>query len=168
MANYIDNKNFLEALIEYKRKCKEAEERGEEIPGPSNYIGECLLLIGQNLSTNRNFAYYPFRDEMISDGYENCLTYLRNFDPEKSKNPFAYYTQITYYAFLRKIQKEKGILVGKGKYVQREFLENRNYATIDGKVVPIKTYSSKKLSKSDSKFIKELLEEYEPDEGDIN
>jgi hypothetical protein len=134
MANYIDNKNFLEALIEYKRKCKEAEERGEEIPGPSNYIGECLLLIGQNLSTNRNFAYYPFRDEMISDGYENCLTYLRNFDPEKSKNPFAYYTQITYYAFLRKIQKEKGILVGKGKYVQREFLENRNYATIDGTV----------------------------------
>ena len=35
------------------------------------------------------------------------MTYFRNFDETKSKNPFAYFTQIIYYAFLRRIQKEK-------------------------------------------------------------
>ncbi len=76
-------------------------------PQVTEYIGECFLLIAERLSTRPNFINYPYRDEMIGDAIENCLMYAANFDPEKSKNPFAYFTQITYFAFLRRIKKEK-------------------------------------------------------------
>ena len=76
-------------------------------PPVTNYIGECFLKIANGLSYRPNFINYTYRSEMVSDGIENCLQYIHNFDPEKSKNPFAYFTQIIYYAFLRRIQKEK-------------------------------------------------------------
>ena len=60
-----------------------------------------------------------FRDDMISDGIENCVQYIHNFDPAKSKNPFAYFTQIIHYAFLRRIQKEKKQLDIKTKIIER-------------------------------------------------
>lgn len=105
--HYIDNKKFLNELIEYKIKVKEAESTGKDKPPIPNYIGECFLKIAKNLSHKPNFINYTYRDEMISDGIENCLMYFENFDPEKSDNPFAYFTQIIYYAFLRRIFKEK-------------------------------------------------------------
>ena len=70
-------------------------------------MSECFLKIAQHLSYRPNFINYTYKHDMISDGIENCLMYLHNFNPEKSKNPFAYFTQIIYYAFLRRIQKEK-------------------------------------------------------------
>ena len=79
----------------------------KNIPPVTNYIGECFLKIATHLSYRPNFINYTYRDEMISDGIENCLQYVKNFNPEKSSNPFAYFTQIIYYAFLRRIQKEK-------------------------------------------------------------
>ena len=106
-VHYVDNKKFLEAMIEFKKLCKLAEETGEEQPPVTNYIGECFLKIATHLSFRPNFINYTYRDDMISDGIENCLQYMDNFDPEKSKNPFAYFTQIIYYAFIRRIQKEK-------------------------------------------------------------
>ena len=105
--HYVNNKEFLAAMTEYKKLCVEAEESGEDKPPVSNYIGECFLKIANHLSYRPNFINYTFRDDMISDGIENCLQYLDNFDPEKSKNPFAYFTQIIYYAFVRRITKEK-------------------------------------------------------------
>ena len=84
-----------------------AEEEGKRRPTVTNYIGECYLKIANHLSYRPNFINYTYRDDMISDGIENCLQYMDNFDPEKSKNPFAYFTQIIYYAFIRRIQKEK-------------------------------------------------------------
>ena len=105
--HYVNNKEFLAAMTEYKKLCVEAEESGEEKPPVSNYIGECFLKIANHLSYRPNFINYTFRDDMISDGIENCLQYLDNFNPEKSNNPFAYFTQIIYYAFIRRIQKEK-------------------------------------------------------------
>ena len=106
-AHYVDNKMFLQAMKDWKDQCKEAEEMGEEVPRITNYIGECFLKIANGLSYKPNFINYTYRQEMISDGIENCLQYIHNFNPEKSNNPFAYFTQIIYYAFIRRIQKEK-------------------------------------------------------------
>lgn len=117
-AHYINNKEFLEAITEYRERRLAAEEAGEEKPRVTNYLGECMVKIANHLAYKSNFVNYTFRDEMILDGIENCITYIDNFDPEKSKNPFAYFTQITYYAFLRRIQKEKKQLDTKYKYIQ--------------------------------------------------
>ena len=105
--NYVNNKDLLEALIQYQKACKEAEDSGEEKPRVPEYIGKCIFQIANRLATKPNFSGYKYKDDMISDGIENCLQYMHNFNPEKSQNPFAYFTQIIWYAFLRRIQKEK-------------------------------------------------------------
>jgi hypothetical protein len=105
--NYVNNKDLLEALIEYKKQCKEAEESGDELPRVPDYIGMCIFQIATRLATKPNFSGYSYKEDMISDGIENCLLYINNFNAEKSQNPFAYFTQIIWYAFLRRIQKEK-------------------------------------------------------------
>ena len=116
--HYVNNKVFLEAMIEYKDKCNKAKKRGRKNPPVTNYIGECFLKIANHLSYRPNFINYTFRDDMISDGIENCLQYLANFNPKKSNNPFAYFTQIIYYAFIRRIQKEKKQTIIKHKLIQ--------------------------------------------------
>jgi hypothetical protein len=104
---YVNNADFMAALTNYKESCKVAKEGNLPSPPIPNYIGECFMKIAEGLSHKPNFINYSYRDEMISDGIENCLMYFDNFDPKKSNNPFAYFTQIIYYAFLRRIQKEK-------------------------------------------------------------
>ena len=89
-TNYIDNKKFYTEMVIYRRLCDEAKEKGEERPIVSRYVGECIMMIATRLATRPNFVGYSYKDEMISDGIENCLMYFRNFDPAKSKNPFAY------------------------------------------------------------------------------
>jgi len=105
--NYVNNKDLLEALIQYQKDCREAEDQGEETPRVPDYIGKCIFQIATRLATKPNFSGYSYKEDMISDGIENCLKYIGNFNPEKSQNPFAYFTQIIWYAFLRRIQKEK-------------------------------------------------------------
>ena len=105
--HYVNNKEFLQAMIEYKERCDKAIKRKRKPPPVTNYIGECFLKIANHLSYRPNFINYTYRDDMISDGIENCLQYMNNFNPKKSNNPFAYFTQIIYYAFIRRIQKEK-------------------------------------------------------------
>jgi|TARA_B100000035_G_scaffold301697_1_gene298542 DNA-directed RNA polymerase specialized sigma subunit len=117
--HYVNNKEFLEALIVYRTKVQEAKDQGLPKPRITNYIGECFLKIATHLSYKPNFVNYMFREDMISDGIENCVQYIHNFDPEKSKNPFAYFTQIIHYAFLRRIQKEKKQLDIKSKIIER-------------------------------------------------
>ena len=106
-VHYVDNKKFLEALNEYRAQVLEAKEKGLEKPIVSRYLGECFIKISTHLSYKANFINYTFKDDMISDGIENCLTAVEKFDPSRSSNPFAYYTQIIYFAFIRRIQKEK-------------------------------------------------------------
>jgi len=117
--HYINNADFLQALIEYQEKCDIAKKENNPEPNIPNYIGECFLKIAEHLSRKPNFISYSFRDEMICDGIENCLMYFRNFDPNKSKNPFAYFTQIIYFAFLRRIVKEKKQLYVKYKATEQ-------------------------------------------------
>ena len=97
-------------MTDYREKRLAAEEKGDPKPQVSEYIGECFVKIANHLAYKSNFVNYTFREEMILDGIENCITYIDNFNPEKSKNPFAYFTQITYYAFLRRIQKKRNNL----------------------------------------------------------
>tara|TARA_R100001594_G_scaffold11940_1_gene26741 strand:+ start:1021 stop:1497 length:477 start_codon:yes stop_codon:yes gene_type:complete len=117
--HYVNNKQLLEALIVYREKVAHAKENDLPKPRITNYLGECFLKIATHLSYKPNFVNYMFRDDMISDGIENCVQYIHNFDPEKSRNPFAYFTQIIHYAFLRRIQKEKKQLDIKSKIIER-------------------------------------------------
>lgn len=115
--NYIDNKKFLDEVGKYKAQLREAEEKGLPKPTVPRYIGQCFIDIATHLAYKPNFNGYTYKDEMISDGIENCLKVVDNFDPEKSENPFAYFTQITYYAFIRRIQMEKKQTYIKGKMI---------------------------------------------------
>ena len=121
--HYVNNKEFLAALILYKKDVAEAEELGKPKPRITNYLGECFLKIATHLSFKPNFVNYIFKDDMISDGIENCVQYIHNFNPEKSQNPFAYFTQIIHYAFLRRIQKEKKQLEIKNKIIEKNGYE---------------------------------------------
>ena len=116
---YVNNKEFLEALVAYKFRVNRAKDAGDSRPIVPNYVGECFLKIATHLSNKPNFVNYMFREDMICDGIENCLQYIDNFNPEKSSNPFAYFTQIIYYAFLRRIQKEKRQLEIKSKILEK-------------------------------------------------
>lgn len=117
--HYIDNQKFLAALIEHRTKVQTALAAGKTKPQISNYIGDCFIKIARHLSYKNNFINYSFKDEMISDGIENCLAVVDNFDPAKSKNPFAYFTQIIFFAFVRRIQKEKKQLDTKYRFIDQ-------------------------------------------------
>jgi hypothetical protein len=106
-TNYINNPEFLKALIDHKAKIAKCRESNLEDPPLSNYIGECFWKIAENYGRDRKFNQYSYLDEMKMDAVENCIRYFKNFNPEITENPFAYFSQITFYAFLRRIQKEK-------------------------------------------------------------
>ena len=122
--HYVNNRDFLDALIEYREKVAEAAANDSPKPRITNYIGSCFLKIATHLSYKSNFVNYMYREDMISDGIENCVQYIHNFDPAKSKNPFAYFTQISYFAFLRRIQREKRQLDIKTKIVEKTGYES--------------------------------------------
>jgi hypothetical protein len=132
--HYVNNKEFLAALIKYREDKEIAVLQNKPKPPIPRYIGECFLKIANHLSFKPNFVNYMFKEDMISDGIENCVQYIHNFNPEKSQNPFAYFTQIIHYAFLRRIQREKRQLEIKNKILERsgfsEVFADDN--TIDG------------------------------------
>lgn len=118
--HYIDNKRFYTEILKHKADVEKAKAEGlNQLPRIPPYIGECLFKIATRLSLKPNFVSYTFREEMISDGLENCVNYFHNFNPEKSDNPFAYFTQIIWFAFIRRIDKEK-----KHLYIKQKTLEN--------------------------------------------
>jgi DNA-directed RNA polymerase specialized sigma24 family protein len=125
--NYVNNKDLLDALIQYQKDCTEAEDAGDPRPRVPDYIGTCIYQIATRLATKPNFSGYSYKEDMISDGIENCLLYINNFNPEKSQNPFAYFTQIIWYAFLRRIQKEKKQMYIKFKSSQHMIAAGETY-----------------------------------------
>lgn len=175
--HYVNNADFLAALIEYKKNCDDAKKKKKPEPPIPNYIGECFLKIADHLSRKPNFISYSFRDEMIADGIENCLMYFRNFDPAKSKNPFAYFTQIIYYAFLRRIMKEKKQLYVKYKATEQigildefEMLEDsdgnyRQFELYDNISEFIHNFEENKRKKKEGKTkgLEKFLDEELPD-----
>ena len=105
--NFIDNKEFYAAIKDFRAKYTAAKEAGEELPDMPRYLGKCFLDIAEHLSMRPNFSNYMYRQDMVMDAVENCVLYWHRFDPEKSKNPFSYFTQVCWYAFIRRINKEK-------------------------------------------------------------
>jgi DNA-directed RNA polymerase specialized sigma24 family protein len=130
--DYVDNKKFFKAMCDYKDTIVDAENEGSERPIVPNYVAECIMKIATHLSHKPNFVNYTFRDDMICDGIENCLQYIDNFDPAKSNNPFAYFTQIIYFAFIRRIQKEKKQLYVKYKATQNANIFDQTAEKQDG------------------------------------
>lgn len=126
MAHYVDNKEFLKAITEYHTLAVAAKENGAEKPRVSNYIGDCIVKIATHLSYKPNFINYSYRDEMILDAVENCIQYVGNFNPERSSNPFSYFTQISYFAFLRRISKEK-----KQSYIRSKLIREMPFDSFD-------------------------------------
>lgn len=125
--HYVNNKDFLEALKTYRALCAVAKDGNLDAPQMPEYLGECFLKIATHLSFKPNFMNYTYRDDMIMDGVENCLVYVHNFDPEKSKNPFSYFTTVIWYAFLRRIQREKRHTYIKYKMMEKAMVEGTTY-----------------------------------------
>ena len=142
--HYVNNKDFLAALIDYKEKVEFAKNNNGETPRMPQYIGECIFNIATRLSHKPNFINYPFRSEMISDGIENCFIYLNNFDPSKTNNPFAYFTQIIKFAFIRRIQREK-----KQLYIRHKISELQLYS------------NTRKIDDNESEMMDDFVEQYE-------
>lgn len=180
MSNhYVTNADFLKAINEYKEQVKHAEEHKLPKPKVSNYIGDCLLKIANHLSHKHNFINYTYKDEMVSDGVENCLMYITNFDSTKSNNPFAYFTQIIWYAFIRRIQKENKQTLIKGKiivdmpfevmetqeqdddssYINSYTHQLQNSGLFDDAVMKQKNKKKKKKVEIDSQFLQEISDE---------
>ena len=121
--HYVDNKKFLQEITNYRLAVEAAKRNDEEKPRITHYLAECFLKIATHLSYRPNFITYMYKEDMISDGVENCVQYIDNFNPEKSKNPFAYFTQIIYYAFLRRIAKEKRQMDIRDKLIEKSGYE---------------------------------------------
>ena len=121
--HYVDNKKFLAEITKYRQDVEEAKRLDKPKPRITHYLAECFLKIATHLSYRPNFINYMFKEDMISDGVENCVQYIDNFDPAKSKNPFAYFTQIIYYAFLRRIAKEKRQMDIRDKLIEKSGYE---------------------------------------------
>jgi hypothetical protein len=110
--HYVNNKDFSTAVVEYCVTCKEEQAKGNSRPIIPDYIAQCFLRIAEGLSHKANFVRYTYREEMVMDAVENCLKAIENYDVDAATrsglpNAFAYFTQISWYAFLRRIQKEK-------------------------------------------------------------
>jgi len=151
-SHYVDNKKFLAALIDYKTSIDAAKEKNEQIPQVPRYIGECFIKIATHLSYKSNFINYTFKDDMVSDGIENCLTAATKFDPAKSSNPFAYYTQIIYFAFIRRIQKEK-----KHQATKYKIIENLDLDSI------IQNSDDSEISRQLVDYLKKQLDNIDPE-----
>lgn len=145
-VHYVDNKKFYDEIIKHRQKVEEAKLQGKEEPRLPEYIGECIWKIANKLSTMPRFINYSYRDEMISDGIENCIMYFHDYDPNRGVNPFAYFTQVIYYAFLRRIGKEE-----KNRYIiyknYQESIVNQGFTEIlvdaeDNRLMPTQIYDN--------------------------
>ena len=134
--HYIDNDKFFDEMKRWKAQVLDAREMDEPDPPSTEFMGECFLKICEHLVMRPNFANYTFRDDLISDGIENCLLYCHNFNPEKSKNPFSYFTQIIHHAYVRRIVKEKKLMHIKYLFVERSgILDELDPNTDDNKKI---------------------------------
>lgn len=160
--HYVDNKKLFAAMVKYKtahiayKKAQKKSNRKLKVPQIPEYIGECLLMIATRLSNKPNFASYTFREDMISDAIENCILYMHNFDPKKSQNPFAYFTQIIHYAFIRRIEREK-----KHSYIKYKYALHRAHQKEDYAVDQSENFNMKDSSWASYENVHDFIRSYE-------
>ena len=136
--HYVNNKEFSQAVVDYCTAAAEAKKAGDDIPIVPDYVASCFLKIAEGLSHKSNFIRYTYREEMVMDAVENCLKAIENYNVEAATrtglpNAFAYFTQISWYAFLRRIAKEKKQQDVKLKYLSQSGLEEYIAADMDDK-----------------------------------
>lgn len=167
--NYVDNKKFYTHMLKYRQEYDKAIEKGTEKPKLSNFAGKCIFDIAHNLSMSGKFRNYTFRDEMVEDGIENAIAYAHNFNPEKYTNPFAYFTQIIYYAFIRRLNKEEKNLYVKYKSIQKFNMESSlktNGSLLIEKAIDDEDYSEMIVpSESTLEKMNEFIKKYEEKRG---
>lgn len=182
-AYYVDNKKFYDEIVLYKKAKAKALHEGLAPPVISNYLGECIFKIAVKFSTMSKFSNYSFRDEMIGDGIENAFQYFDGFDAEKYQNPFAYFTQIIYHAFIRRIAKEQKMRYTTYKYFQESMLDSemgdRLLDSNDNNIVSAKLYDNmndlirnfeeqeekKKQKRKEMKLLQKFILEDDENEG---
>jgi len=154
VKNYINNKTLYTSMVEYKTKLIEAKRAEKPKPQVSNYIGQSILLICNNLAKKPNFSGYTYKQDMISDGIIDCIAAVDNFDPDRTNNPFAYFTQIAWNAFIRRIQKEKKQTYIKHKNFENSFLMNELWNDSENIHLKANEYSSEVVRSYENKLTK--------------
>ena len=122
MSHYVNNKEFYQTMIQYKNELAVTKKKKLPPPRISEYVGTCIFNIATRFATKHNFSRYSYKEEMISDGIENCIKYIHNFNPEKSNNPFSYFSQIISNAFIARIAKEE-----KQQYIKMKSMETYSH-----------------------------------------
>tara|TARA_B100001287_G_scaffold244493_1_gene221189 strand:- start:1729 stop:2310 length:582 start_codon:yes stop_codon:yes gene_type:complete len=122
--HYVNNREFSEAVMEYAISCRDAKEKETTVPKVTDYIARCFIKIAEGLSHRPNFVRYTYREEMVMDAVENCLRAIGNYNIETATrtgkpNAFSYFTQICYFAFIRRITKEKRQQDIKFKFIEK-------------------------------------------------
>lgn len=182
-AHYVNNDDFLQAMIDFRESCEIAKQEGKPRPVIPDYIARCIMMIAEKLSRKPNFYNYTFREDMVGDAIKNCILYIDNFDPGISKNPFAYFTQIIYFAFIQRINKERKQLYVKykstenlailGDYDQYEMTdmdgesEDRQFELYENISEFIDNYEEKNNIKKSSKKAKKKEKEKEEECGGL-
>lgn len=166
-THYVNNAEMLESIKQYKLALKLARENKVEEPRIPEYLGECILKIATRLSHKHNFINYSYRDDMILDGIENCIQCMDSFDPNKSSNPFSYFTQVIYFAFLRRIAKEKKQSYIKGKLIQEMPFESFEIQDHDDDTDFVNAYTAfiQANSNFDDSFIKKKDKKKKPEQS---
>ena len=152
--NYINNKTLYGAMIHYKNELREAEQKNIKKPRVPRYIGESIVLICNNLAKKPNFSGYTYKDDMISDAMIDCIAAVDNFNPDKTNNPFAYFTQIAWNAFIRRIHKEKKQTYIKHKNFENLYLMNELFNGDNDIQIGTNEYSSEVVKNYENKLTK--------------
>lgn len=161
-THYVNNKDFLNAFIQYHSEYKSSKEKGELPPRIPDYIGKCFMKIAEKFSNHKSFIGYPYKDEMIADAIENCIMYAYDFDPNRGTNPFAYFTTVVWHAFVRRINKEN-----KNKYIiykSHQMKSNQydtDYLDENGNVYRINDASETAVTKELYDNITSYIDDYE-------
>jgi hypothetical protein len=152
--NYINNKTLYTAMIEHKTKLEESERLHKPKPQIATYIGQAIILINENLAKRPNFSGYSYIDEMKSDGELDCIAAVDNFNPNKTNNPFGYFTQIAWNAFIRRITKEHKHTYIKHKNFENSFLMNMLWSDAENIHLNSNEYSSEIIKSFEDKLTK--------------
>jgi len=136
-AHYVNNKEFSQAVMDYAVECRDLKEQNKPVPKVTDYIARCFIKISEGLSHRPNFVRYTYREEMVMDAVENCLRAIGNYNIETATrtgkpNAFSYFTQICYYAFIRRIMKEKKQQDIKFKFIEKMGIDDFVQAGMDG------------------------------------
>lgn len=118
--HYVNNKEMYEHCKVYHAACQEALAQGKEYPQIPEPIAAAILQIATRMMNNYNFINYTYKDEMAADGVLKCIVKAHRFDPNKSDNPFAFFSQIVWNEAVERIKKERHQTSVKARFIRNK------------------------------------------------